>query len=549
MSSSDPVQSAENDLLTLPSGKVSSCSVPCLFLSVWLVMSVPLFLRMPETNDAEMFDLQAWMASSGGVLYRDILEPNLPGVVWIHLVVRAIAGSSSEVLRAWDLFSFALLMSFVFRLLKMAGGTARSAMWTVLGCSMFYLSTSEWCHCQRDMWMLTPAAAGVWLRLKQRKRVMSDCSAGRLILWGIVEGLVWGSGIWIKPHVLLVTIAVWLCTLSGRAVAIRRTALDALGLLGGGVLMGVAGVVWLQVTGAWPYLLDTMFNWNPGYLDAGRENWNYVRFKAMVIRFLPWFLLHVMAVPVSLKQVWRRLVRRSAASETPTPLVSSVLSVVYLIWMGHSFLLQHLFDYVHAPGVVLAIVVCADRLTRSASSTFSRSVAMLFGMIVIAMSPILQPQSLPLWRECVSRVRMPAELQDQLTHFGNPRRTDLQAITRYLKEQQVAGTDVLMFNSDAVSLYRRLDLKPPTRAVYFFEILVFFPDRRKDVIVKALGNKPRFIVLDLVSCLVMDSRAAHETGPAGIHAPPPAYQPRAGSFPWKYPVVFRSGSWLVLAVE
>ena len=65
-----------------------------------------MFLRMPETNDAEMFDLQAWLIADGGVMYRDVLEPNLPGVVWIHLLVRVIGGSSSEALRVYDLLSF-----------------------------------------------------------------------------------------------------------------------------------------------------------------------------------------------------------------------------------------------------------------------------------------------------------------------------------------------------------------------------------------------------------------------------------------------------------
>lgn len=84
----------------------SVAAVPSLFLIAWLVLAVPMFLRMPETNDAEMFDLQAWLIADGGVMYRDVLEPNLPGVVWIHLLVRVIGGSSSEALRVYDLLSF-----------------------------------------------------------------------------------------------------------------------------------------------------------------------------------------------------------------------------------------------------------------------------------------------------------------------------------------------------------------------------------------------------------------------------------------------------------
>lgn len=523
----------------------SGGAVPGFLLVAWLVIAVPMFLRMPETNDAEMFDLQAWLVSDGGVLYRDVLEPNLPGVVWIHLIVRAVAGSSSEALRAFDLLTFAVLMSLVFRLLKMAGGLAGSAMWTVLACSMFYLGTSEWCHCQRDMWMLTPAMAGVWMRLRQRERAESECSRGKLALWSLAEGLVWGVGIWIKPYVLLVTIAVWLCTLS-RAVGLRRAMSDSLGLLAGGAVAGGAGFAWLAATGAWPYLLDTLLNWNPRYLEAGRENWDFPRFRSMVIRFSPWIGLHLVAVPISLKRIGNRF---SADTDLPDPRcdrVSFVLATVYLVWLGQAFLLQHLFDYVHAPGIVLAVVVCAQAIAGAQNKSIGRSLAMLSGVLVVATTPYLQLRTLPVWKACVSAEASP-EVQDQLTHFDNPRRTDLQTVSKFLKQQDVRDKDVLVFNSDAVSLYRRLNLQPPSRYAYFFETLMFFPDKQREIIREAMSSRPRFIVVDLVSSLQMNGEEARAVGPDGEKAPPPKYRPR-NSFPWRYSVAFRSGSWLILKV-
>lgn len=523
----------------------SNGTVPGLFLVAWLIFAVPMFLRMPETNDAEMFDLQAWLVSNGGVLYRDVLEPNLPGVVWIHLMVRAVAGSSAEALIAFDLLSFTLLMSLVFRLMKMAGSSGGNAMWTVLGCSLFYLSTSEWCHCQRDMWMLSTAMAGVYLRLKQRERMESACAGGRFVLWGLAEGFVWGVGIWIKPYVLFVIIAVWLCCLS-RSAGLRRSLADSMGLLAGGVIAGGLGFAWLVATGAWPHLLDTMLNWNPRYLKAGRENWDYVRFKEMVIRFRPWFLLHLAAVPVSLRQLKNRVTRASDSAGVRVSVVAPVVASVYLVWIGQSFLLQHLFDYVHAPGIILAIVVCADAVAGLANGSAARWLVGLFGVAAVAWSPILKPGLLPVWRECVSGEVSP-ETQDKLTQFDNPRRTDLHAVAKFLRDHNVRDREVLIFNSDAVSLYRRMNLKPPSRYPYFFETLVFFPDRQAETIREAMASAPRFIVVDLVSCQVMSSEEAHAVGPAGAHFPPPKYKARQ-SFPWNYPVVFRSGSWLVLAV-
>ena len=71
-----------------------------------VVFSVPQFVRMPLTNDAQMYDLQVRLLTRGGTLYRDILEPNLPGVVWIQWLVRTVGGWSSDVLRLFDLLVF-----------------------------------------------------------------------------------------------------------------------------------------------------------------------------------------------------------------------------------------------------------------------------------------------------------------------------------------------------------------------------------------------------------------------------------------------------------
>ena len=134
-----------------------------LILLVWLGLAVPIFIRMPLTNDAELFDLHSRMLSSGKVLYQDILEPNLPGVIWLHTVVRSVAGQSSEALRVFDLLVFASLMTLSFRWLRQSGVSRAGGTATVLSASVFYLSNSEWIHCQRDTWMLAVTfCAATW---------------------------------------------------------------------------------------------------------------------------------------------------------------------------------------------------------------------------------------------------------------------------------------------------------------------------------------------------------------------------------------------------
>ena len=75
-----------------------------------LFVAAPLFLRMPLTNDTLLYDLQTRLFTEGAVPYRDILEPNWPGVFWIHSAIRGVFGRSSEAMRAFDQQNSFLLM-------------------------------------------------------------------------------------------------------------------------------------------------------------------------------------------------------------------------------------------------------------------------------------------------------------------------------------------------------------------------------------------------------------------------------------------------------
>ncbi len=95
-------------------------------LVLLLVTNVPLFLCMPLTDDAAMYDLQALNWLRGGMLYRDILEPNLPGVIWLHAVVRGTLGTSSMALRAVDLVLFSIFVALSRNWLNSIGRHARN---------------------------------------------------------------------------------------------------------------------------------------------------------------------------------------------------------------------------------------------------------------------------------------------------------------------------------------------------------------------------------------------------------------------------------------
>src|SRR3954465_12957366 len=133
-----------------------------------LAAGLPLFLRMPLWADVTLYDLAARNVLAGGIHYRDVFDPNPPGLVGVRVAVRSLLGWRPEAIR---LFDFGVVSGVILLLLRWLPPGRR--VWAALLLYLFYLGTSEWCHCQRDVWMLLPALAA--LRLRQRN--LDDATA------------------------------------------------------------------------------------------------------------------------------------------------------------------------------------------------------------------------------------------------------------------------------------------------------------------------------------------------------------------------------------
>ncbi len=522
---------------TVPRERSAPVWMPIACLLLLLIVAVPLFLRMPLTNDTEVYDLQAAGFRAGGMLYRDFLEPNLPGVIWVHLVVRGIAGDSPEAMRLFDLLLFCVTSTLASRLVFRAGGGAAAATWTACGMAAFYLTCSEWCHCQRDVWMLCPALAAVSLR----EASLGVTYRKNRYIRSLLEGLCWGAAIWLKPHIVVPGVLVWVVSLR----SLPRKSLiisDVFGLLTGGLLMGGLGVSWMQWAGCWPAFLETLRDWNPAYFRAGRAHWTLARYVAMTLRQGPWSLLHLIALFITARLLIRRIRQRDVSSSAA---VVTMLAALYVGWMVQALFLQHLFDYIHAPTILLALLLSAVQTVHAVPQRgWVRTACVSFALLGVCASPLLRSGHLSAWPACWQREMTPA-LRDRLAYFPNPDRKDLAKIAEYLQTEGVTGRDVCFYNSDFVSLYRQLDLLPPVRYTYFFETIQFFPERRRAILDELQQSPHRFVVTDLVS-VGMPRRDAEAVGPDGPLQPPPAYRraPRE-VYPWSCPVVFRAGTYLV----
>ncbi|WP_166823881.1 hypothetical protein [Thalassoroseus pseudoceratinae] len=483
------------------SSKPESVGLAIFVLVAILAVAVPPFLRTPLTNDAIYYDLQARHLVDGGKLYEDMFEPNLPGVVWLHVAVRSIAGDSWEALRVFDLLMFSAAVFIAVRWIVPKGVSARSRYYLAAACFLFYFSQTTWCHCQRDVWMTVPVLGALALRIRQTERIQSGTVSNTILFGlGVLEGLVWGAGVWLKPHVVLMAGMVWILSVT-MTRQWRRIAVDSAGLLVGGLIIGGAGVGWMMSVGCWSAFWETMTKWNPEYATSGQAHKTFIRYLELLYFLSPWVWLHVLAVPVACLAI-RRSFR---ADRTDSDLPVALLSICYLTWTIQAFALQHLFHYIHVAPILLGIVVVAMSF-RSRVSSLGRVGVLGFVTVAVLCSPLLRFERLGLWWPSI-RSPLPVRVAERLGGAtANRQLEDIDKVADFLAENEVGTRDVWCYNSELVALYDRMRLTPPTRYVYTLELLVFLPSRRQEIW-QAHRNTPiRYLVANIETSLLRDQQ-------------------------------------------
>ncbi|QDU36521.1 hypothetical protein Mal4_08070 [Maioricimonas rarisocia] len=529
-----------------------------LALAALLVANLPLMLCMPLTADPVLYDLQAKTALTGGVLYRDVVEPNLPGIVWVHMGIRSLLGWSTYALRGVDLVivgTIALLLALWP--MRRSGDDQNEPTnnahlpLTILFVLWCYFSMSEWTHCQRDIWLMLPAVSGLWLRRLQTLRVANTTRpAAHLFGWSLIEGVLWGAAFWIKPFVAIpATAAILVSTLLARQW--RRSAIDLAGVLCGGAAIGLAGTAWLMQTGAWPWFWEMATEWNPTYFELGRERWTMSRYLSLTRRFYPWCLLHLVAVPVALRSLWQvaQTLKQPRGTVRQQTLAAGLLGAAYLGWLFQAHFLQHLFDYAHVPGTLLAIAVMANAWpARVEYAPLARVAATGFALLAIAITPATDPDRLAWWGTCLREGSTP-RVRTALQRVPLPDWQELQPVIEFLEEQDLKDGELTAYNVFLIHLYPELGVRPSTRYA-FLDVLTRIFSNRSDLIHEALSeSNQRFVVSSLLENGMHpdDIEAAGEVISRSL---PPAFpQEHLHEFPYNQPLVFRSGQYVVHRVD
>jgi hypothetical protein len=521
----------------------------------FLLLCLPLFLCLPLWADVTLYDLAARSVLRGGVHYRDIFDTNLPGMLWLHLAIRSVLGWRSETIRAVDVVVVAAILCLLVRWVRRDGLPRGWLVWTALALGAFYLSTAESSHCQRDVWMLLPALGALHLRNRQMVR-LSTAGASSTRVWtgALAEGICWALACWIKPHAAGPALACWLCSV----VCIWRTteirwrllALDAAGLLTGGLGVGALGVAWLLQTRAFPYFWEVFLDWNREYYA---ESTGFRRHTHDIFaRFRPWSLVHYVALPLALVHLVR--LARARATSRQGDKESGILgqvswsplfAVFYLSWLFQAAYLQKGHDYVLVPPMLLALTVVAERLGPLAGRP---TVAVVLASLAVYLGvhhPLLKPHRLVLWGRCWQE-QSTAQMRDHLKLTRVPftvHWVELEQVADYLRRQQVRDGEVVCYNNFTHPLYLDLDLQPGTPFLHFDTLLTTFPHKRERIRQQLANSRQRFVVSDLEAVHVDGPLTEASDGSLCL----PAQFPRehAVLFPWTEPILFRAGTYLV----
>ncbi|MCH2201546.1 MAG: hypothetical protein MK102_06235 [Fuerstiella sp.] len=446
-------------------------------LVLWLGLAVPLFIGMPLNSDTALYDVQTRSVLNGGVAYRDIIEPNLPGVLWMHMAVRSLAGWSSEAIRVVDLLLFAAILCLWLRI---SVHRIQLSPLFLLTATFFYLTRNEWCHTQRDIWTLLPVGVAVILRLRR--------PAGPQILSALLEGFCWGCAFWIKPHVAIPAAVVMLIDAGGRPFRVTTAQFAAVAV--GGVLAAIPGVAWLMTTGAWDHFWKMMLEWNPEYLAAARERMSFERWVMMIRRFAPWLWIHAVAVPIAFVSVLNHL----RVGSTHSTRRHTLLSGCYVGWLVQSITLQHALDYVHVPAVILGLALVSSHPWQL-SIPARRTIVAGFVICSCLWTPFFQGQRLQQWPMVLVRGST-VSVRAALAHGNLPDWYHLGRVVDFLTQQEVADHDVTCMNVHSVHVYNETQTLPSTRYWSVSILQDLFPERSVTIADAVMASQHRYVITE-----------------------------------------------------
>ncbi len=502
-----------------------------LVLTALLAVLGPLFVRMPLTADSSFYDSCARHVLRGGALERDLVILFPPGMVWSLAGARALLGGSSEAARVADLLVVGGVIALLALWLRAAGLSRAARLGAAAVLAAFYLTATEWVHCQPDVWMLLPALAALHLRRRQAAALAEpQASAGRAFARAVLEGAFWGTACLFKPFVVVPGAAAWLTAalLLRRSPGgwLRRLVPDALGLLVGGLLVGALWQGWLVQSGSWAEYWHNCRDYQADYYSRTLP-WK-TRLGEMFTRLPPWSLANVPAFLLAFAFLGRAASRRRPGSEGRVD-ACALLAAFSLGWTAQANFLQSQLNYHMASALLPALALVAAGAGGPGVPRAAWVAFLVCALLALGAQRAVRPARLALWDRCWTDGDSP-ELRDRLALdaglFWTPEWVRLDEVADYLRAQGVGHGELTCFSASTVHLHPHLNVEPASRFLYPSVFFGMFPGHRARILDELRHAPHRFIVTDEVERALAS----------------PEIQ---ADFPYGEPVVFEAGRYRV----
>jgi len=303
-------------------------------------------LRYPLGNDPAIFQYHGWALTVGEVPYRDALEFNSPGIIFLHWIVGVLMGFSDRVFLLFTLFvsTVAAWGPLVEKHLKRNPSAWLAAMVTTLWA---YGAITPWDRGQRELFqgifLLSTFGLGVWIQESIKDRVR------RGVLLGM--GCLLGAAVTIK-----ITIAVLLVPLVVVWFAAERLwnqrPLKQCFATAGWIMLGVgfpvaAILLWVQTIGAWDGFWQTQWQYLP--IHRGQIG---VSLPNAMSHTLPWIVLLVGASALGIA-----FIRRSDKPLSLLVLGTALVGLVALYLLQGKGWTYHLHIALPLLGLTVGLVV------------------------------------------------------------------------------------------------------------------------------------------------------------------------------------------------
>jgi len=245
----------------------------------------------------------------------------------------------------------------------------------------------------------------------------------------------------------------------------------------------------------------------------------------MTYRFHPWWIIHIVAVPLAWRAIRNAITRHAWHADGRSV---SLLAAVYVGWLFQAVILQHAMDYIHAPPIVLGMLLISAWPWRF--DLAPRRVATgAFLCLALLAAPILNLQRLAMWPRCWSEGSS-TQVRATLAHGTFPAWHDLSRVVDFLRAQSVTDGELTCLNVHSIHVFRELRVQPATRYWCTLILQDLFKRRAADIDADVRQHTTRFIVSESVESELSNGGSPED-------------------FPWNLPVVFEAGTYKVHATN